>query len=313
MNIYKAFIIASVAVYCSACTTSTIPTAPNNQKINSAASKAELTFPIKVATWNIEHLAYPSDTGCKPRDSAEIVALREYAKSLDASIIALQEVASVDALRLIFPDDEWQFIFSGRADSQTYECRENGFTSSQQKVAFVLRNSIEVLNTSQFEQLALDLPGLRFGVAIKVKTSLGNIELLNVHLKSGCFVDNYSSSDSSACQIFSRQVPVLELWLRQHVDAGHPYIVLGDFNHRLSESSNHLGFNLQTLDPSLQLVTQSLAGCHPRYLVPIDHIWVGGLPTDDIEKSATMHFYGDMHEDAMLSDHCAVSVVLSLP
>ena len=313
MKFYQALIIASVAAYCAGCTTNPIPAVANKQQIASVASSAELTFPITVATWNTEHLAYPSDTGCKPRNITEIAAMRDYAKSLDAHIVALQEVASIEALRLIFPEDEWQLVFSGRTDSQSYECRENGFTSSQQKIAFALRNSVEVLNITQFEQLALDLAGLRFGLAIKVKTSVGNIEILNVHLKSGCFVDNYANSDSPACQIFSRQVPVLGQWLSQQAKTGEPYMVLGDFNHRLSEESNQLGLTLKTLEPSLHLVTQAVAGCHPRYPVPIDHILVGAWPTVDIEKSATVHFYADMGEDAMLSDHCAVSVELSMP
>ena len=311
--ISKALCIATLSTLLGGCTNNFSSTLNRSPSIVSSESLSSLLLPMKIATWNTEHLAYPSDRGCKPRNSAEIAAMRDYVKNLDASIVALQEVASEEAVRLIFPDNEWRIVLSARPNSPAYECRENGFTSSQQKIAFALRKSVEVLKISQLGQFALDLPGLRFGLAITVKTPLGDVDILNLHLKSGCFVDNFAASDSPACQIFARQVPELQEWLRQHANAARPYIVLGDFNHRLSEPFNHLAFTLKTLEPSIYEVTQSLVGCHPRYPAPIDHILVGGLPADKIKTSATMHLYDDMHEDAMLSDHCAVSVTLPAP
>jgi len=44
--------------------------------------------------------------------------------------------------------------------------------------------------------------------------------------------------------------------------------------------------------------------------VPIDHIIMGGNQTKIIQKSASVHNYKDMNEDAMLSDHCAISITL---
>ncbi|XQF91588.1 endonuclease/exonuclease/phosphatase family protein (plasmid) [Pseudoalteromonas espejiana] len=55
---------------------------------------ANTAQPLKVVTWNVEHLAYPINTGCKPRTPSDIEAMKAYANSLNADAFALQEVAS---------------------------------------------------------------------------------------------------------------------------------------------------------------------------------------------------------------------------
>lgn len=150
---------------------------------------------FKVVTWNTEHFAYPRSAGCKPRTSEDIAAIKAYIAGLDASVIALQEVASKEALRLVFPERDWALVLSARADSPAYECRENGFTSTQQKVAFAIKKDIPILDVKQNAQLGLQKTGLRFGLAVTVETPLGPTDILNVHLKSGCFVDDYATSE----------------------------------------------------------------------------------------------------------------------
>ena len=56
---------------------------------------------LSVATWNVEHLAYPIDQGCKPRNEDELQEMRAYAQKLDVDIVALQEVASKEAVHLL--------------------------------------------------------------------------------------------------------------------------------------------------------------------------------------------------------------------
>lgn len=80
-----------------------------------ATNVVEPTTPEKVAelqvvTWNVEHLAYPIDTGCKPRTPEEITQLQAYANSLNADIVALQEVDSLEAVSLLFPSEQWQIV-----------------------------------------------------------------------------------------------------------------------------------------------------------------------------------------------------------
>ena len=70
--------------------------------------KAQTHGPLRIVTWNVEHLAFPMDRGCKPRKNSDIKAMRHYAEKIDADIVALQEVESEQAVRQIFPESEWQ-------------------------------------------------------------------------------------------------------------------------------------------------------------------------------------------------------------
>ncbi|WP_414828180.1 HAD family acid phosphatase [Alteromonas sp. H39] len=279
--------------------------APSSVSVSSEISRA-----LKISTWNTEHLAFPADTGCRPRNNEELAAMSDYIKSVDADIFALQEVASKEALAMLFPESDWRLIMSSRPDSESYECRESGFTSTQQKLAFAVRKAINVTQVNNLATLGLDNPGLRFGVAITVDSPLGPTDILTVHLKSGCFVDDYARSDSDACETLASQVPVLDNWVQQREQAGTPYVILGDFNHRLSAPYNRLTQTLQRDNRSTAIATRNLIGCHPRYPAPIDHIITGGMNAAAVTKTATVYHFDKMDEDAMLSDHCAVSVRL---
>jgi len=315
---FKALLSVFAAAVVSACNMSSqIPASQsavsNNANVAIFESQAENS--IRVATWNVEHLAYPIDKGCKPRTQSELQALKEYARNLDADVVALQEVASKQAVELLFPATDWQLVMSSRANSEAYVCRENGFASTQQKVAFAVRKPLEVTAVEQLSELALERPGLRFGLAIQVQANNEILSILNVHLKSGCFVDDFQRSDSSACSTFGKQVPILDAWIENKEQQHMPYVVLGDFNHRLSAPYNRLTRTLNTRQDgtkaSLSIATQNLIGCHPRYPAPIDHIAVGKLPGSLSPQNVHVHTFTDMSESAMLSDHCAVSLDLT--
>ncbi|MEJ6474491.1 endonuclease/exonuclease/phosphatase family protein [Pseudoalteromonas piscicida] len=268
------------------------------------------SVPLRVASWNIEHLAYPSASGCRPRDEAELAALRQYAENLSADVIALQEVDSVAALEQIFSPTKWRLVLSDRKNSRTYECRGSNYTSTQQKTAFAIKKEITLSNVESFQALGVGVEGLRHGLEVTLNTSVGEVSILNVHLKSGCFVSNYQDSNKPACQLLARQLPVLKSWLSAHAD--EQYIVLGDFNHRLSQHDNHFWHQLisgQTIEQASVInATKPLKGCHPRYPVPIDHILVSKALANDSVIEPKVHFFADMEEGKMLSDHCAISV-----
>ncbi len=287
---------------------------PKNEGQSSKAQQALGSGTLRVVTWNVEHLAFPITDGCRPRTKAEIRALRSYAQDLEADIVALQEVGSIAALGQVFPPSDWQLFLSQRPDSETYECRESGRQSTQQKVAFAVQNDIEVLGETDFTALGLDNPGLRHGMELTVSTPLGEMDILNVHMKSGCFEDDFSRSDSEACQTFARQAPVLDDWIEAKEREKTPYLVVGDFNHRLSSPYNKLSMlmadNSNGAKSNLVNATASLIGCHPYYPAPIDHILMGQLQSPALISSPRVHSYDDMNPDNMLSDHCAVSLTL---
>ncbi len=273
-----------------------------------AENNAELT----VATWNIEHLAFPASEGCRPRSDKELSQLKNYAESLSADIVAVQEVASIEALEQIFPSNQWQIVISERENSESYECREGGMQSTQQKVAYAVKNGIKIDAVNSISEFSIDNPGLRHGLELLVSSDFGPLSLLNVHMKSGCFVDNFARSDSSACITFGEQAPVLDAWIEEQEAGTTPYIVLGDFNHRLSAPYNHLtrllSNNSDGSPSALEISTRKLIGCHPYYPAPIDYIITGHLSDSHYQKQARFHLFDNMEADAMLSDHCALSL-----
>nr|MDC2856571.1 hypothetical protein [Ningiella sp. W23] len=81
MNVLNALTITFISALSIGCTSS-ITT--HNKNIAAAEPIAQLpsaSQPFKIATWNVEHLAYPIDTGCRTRTPSEIAAMKAYAKT----------------------------------------------------------------------------------------------------------------------------------------------------------------------------------------------------------------------------------------
>ena len=238
--------------------------------------------------------------------------MKAYARNLDANIVALQEVGSEQAVHSLFPKEDWQVFFSGRADSEAYTCRESGANSTQQKVAFAVKKPLRVASSASLHAFGLQTPGLRHALALDVQTDIGPLKLLNVHLKSGCFVDDHTKEDSRACEMLSQQARLLDSWIEKREQSAEPYAVLGDFNHRLSAPYNRLTRTLsQNQDgkqASLNNATSALIGCHPYYPATIDHILVGHMSDTQFSLSADVQHYERMDPEDMLSDHCAVTL-----
>lgn len=271
---------------------------------------SKLSNKLIVTTWNVEHLAFPISKGCKPRSQDELAQLQKYAASLNSDIVALQEVGSAKAAQLLFPETEWNIYMSERPDSEPYECRRSGFISTQQKVAYAVRKNLEVTSINTLPEFGLDEPGLRHGLELVVDTEFGAVTMLNVHMKSGCFVDDHTRADSEACLLFSRQVPILDKWVEKKEREGQPYLLMGDFNHRLSAPYNRLtrtlANNSDNSKSNLKNSTRDLIGCHPYYPALIDHVFAGNLSEDKYIFKASTNAYENMEPKAMLSDHCAV-------
>lgn len=274
----------------------------------------------RFVTWNIEHLAENNGEGCVARNDEDYAKLRTFAESMSADVVALQEVESVKAVARVFPESEWEIVLSDRPDSGSYECRGSGRPSTQQRVAFAVRKGIPFEKIENFKELALNNPGLRYGLVIRLTGTPEPIEVMNVHLKSGCFVNDYSASDRDACETFEQQVPVLDEWVENKVKEETAFVILGDFNHRITTPENRFWKDLKDMDGgqiSIRSSMENIRGCHPRYPDPIDHILLGPKSSKQlIEGSEDVFYFGmtpeTMTEDDMLSDHCPVSVDLSL-
>ncbi len=273
---------------------------------------------LKLASWNMEHLAENNGEGCVPRNDSDYYKLRDFARTFEADVVALQEVESAKAVARVFPERDWHIIVSDRAPSASYECYGNGQKSTQQRVAMVIRKGIAFKNAGTLKELGLDEDGLRYGLVVKLIWAADTLEVMAIHLKSGCFVDDYTLSDKEACEIFERQVPVLDDWMETRIKENRPFVVLGDFNHRISRPENKLRQVLSEMDQQPVVIKNSmenLKSCHPRYPDPIDHILLGsGAERFYVPGSEAVYYYAEtpeaMLEEDMLSDHCPISVVL---
>ena len=65
---------------------------------------------VRVASWNIEHLAEHNGAGCVPRSTLDYEQLRDFSQLLNADIIALQEVENTAAVERIFPKSEFNSL-----------------------------------------------------------------------------------------------------------------------------------------------------------------------------------------------------------
>lgn len=306
----KSLSILATGLFLTACSADNISTA--EQPIQAGNQ------PIKIVSWNMEHLAENVGAGCKPRTEQDYLALQKYAETLNADVVAVQEVESAKALAKVFPESQWRYQVSERPSTKGYECRGmDGQISTPQRTAIVVKKGINYTANPSFTEVAVSNPGLRYGVSITLTDHPEKLEVLNLHLKSGCFVDDYSASDRRACQSFKKQAPILESWINSKIENNQAFVVLGDFNHRLSTQNNRFWNELQNEDGK-EVVTNTmgdLKSCHPKYKDLIDHIITGPRGKELVVSGSQQvdHFgkdAGKMGYKDMLSDHCPIAITV---
>ena len=72
---------------------------------------------LRIASWNMEHLAERDGEGCSPRTEADYARLRDHAAALGADVIAFQEVQSKAAAERVFDPAIYDVVMSGRPPS----------------------------------------------------------------------------------------------------------------------------------------------------------------------------------------------------
>lgn len=264
---------------------------------------------LKLASWNVEHLAERDGTGCRPRSQADYAALRAHAEALGADVVALQEVESRAAAERVFDPARWTVLVEERTGSaRTSACggRAQGQTIRAQRTGFAIRRGLPFERQPDLTALQLGDADLRSGVDVILRPRGGEpLRLLSVHLKSGC-----SAGDrNAACAVLFRQVPVLEAWIDRRAAEGLRFAVLGDFNRRLALAGDAVWAEWDDASPAnadLALAAGDRgARCNPRYPDFIDHIVLDRRATADLAGFEETPYAGEA-----LSDHCVVSARL---
>jgi endonuclease/exonuclease/phosphatase family metal-dependent hydrolase len=263
---------------------------------------------LKVATWNLEWLTgraagdpiLPGDV--QPKTADDRAVLRGYAKSLDADVVALQEVDGPAIAATVFPPDRYTLYFT-RDDVV-------------QRVGVAVRNGIRVQQNADLTGLDV-IPEAKFhlrsGADLTLLLPSGPIRLLAVHLKTGCQRDRLESSRRPQCATLRSQVPVLQGWIAQRRREGVPFIILGDFN-RWMDGSDGLLAALQDSAPLTRATEGHDSPCWGGEHF-IDHILAGGAARAWVDPSSlrVLVYHEDVGRKEHLSDHCPVSVRFHLP
>lgn len=266
---------------------------------------------LKVASWNIEHLAERDGEGCRPRTEADYALLRRHAEALDADVIAFQEVQSKAAAERVFDPDLYDVVMSSRpASERGSECRGRpGLFIQNQAVGFAIRKGVPWTRNPDLSALGLGDPNLRWGVDVTVGRERP-LRLLAVHLKSGC---NSGRAPSDAdCPVLFNQLPVLERWTDQRASQGEAFVVLGDWNRRLASRGDVFFADLNDGEPTgaaLMLTAGDRpAGCKARYREFIDFIVAGSGAAEQLRPGSFEEYVYDAPESEHPSDHCPISV-----
>jgi endonuclease/exonuclease/phosphatase family metal-dependent hydrolase len=277
---------------------------------------------LSIATWNMEWLVSPATAhaarrACRDnrraplpcdvardlsRDSADLSRLAWYARQLDADVIAFQEVEDASIAARIF-DGYHICIAPGRG---------------LQHVGFAIRPGIAHRCGRPMD--ALSLGGTqRAGMTLLLYPDSSRVvELLAVHLKSGC-ADDALDSGRAACVVLQAQARQLALWISSHEQAR--YILLGDFNRGDSAVATD-EFWRTLADGDAEHAAFSFASdgvpfrnCHigAGFMRAIDHILVSRALLAQV-AAGSFRKAGYSESDALqyrLPDHCPVRFSLN--
>ncbi|WP_207540008.1 endonuclease/exonuclease/phosphatase family protein [Sabulicella rubraurantiaca] len=269
---------------------------------------------IKLATWNIAWLtlrpagdpALPRDLAS--RDAADWRRLAEYARRLEADILAVQEVDGPEALARLLPERDYAFFFAREADVQ--------------RTGFAVRRSLRAVQNPDLEDLDV-APQARFslrrGTDVTVFLDRTPLRLLSVHLKAGCREGPIAPSRGQDCEVLARQSRILADWVRARRQEGIAFAILGDFNRRMDHPRDDLTAALSAEAPLLRATSGASNPCwaDARGGRPfISHLLLGGgAERLAVPSSLRVMVYAE-RDPAMrdrISDHCPISVRLRLP
>ena len=212
-----------------------------------------------VAPCNAYRSSQPRTPGAPPPDLAALRKSEAYQDKLDGlratidalvereqvRVMAFQEVRGTEAVRAVL----------GRHADRFEVCaaQHGGF----QSLAFAWDNTLPSSPgrcTTHAPLAVLDPPNdpaafrrVRPGLALQLAVNGEPVTFMNVHMKAGCasatnsnprFPARLLTDAVESCEVFNRQVPVLEAWIDAVAAQSPRYVILGDFNRRIDEEAS---------------------------------------------------------------------------
>lgn len=257
---------------------------------------------IRIASWNLEWLSTPR-RGTEARSVEDLRRLSLYAERLNADVIAVQEVASSEALGYVFGKDRYAFHLTHRGGAQ--------------KTGFVVRRSLDAKLLPDVEELAQER--LRAGADLSVTLGARSLRLLSIHLKAFC-VKGPLTAEGRDCEQLREQLPVLRAWMNARKRDDVPFGVLGDFNRPLDDD-DEAWRELAAGEPQVAGLLRadrgrtSLCRSRQRGSPFIDHLLLGGDAAGWVLPDTFRELRYDETDKATrdkLSDHCPILVELDV-
>ena len=200
---------------------------------------------IRIASWNIANFHH--EVGIELREGigtrrkeTDFLTLKRYADSLNADIVALQEIGTKEAAELLFPSSKFEVFM----ESRYAEDIQNGPSKDvYTAVAVRKRSDTRVLEQKDLVDLQLeeiDDDGqnhyTRRGAALKLEVSGTPLWFVSLHLKSSCSsTKRADQSTDSDCMLFWQQRLPLKAFIDQRIADGTVFIFAGDFNRRFRQ------------------------------------------------------------------------------
>ncbi|MEZ9543280.1 MULTISPECIES: endonuclease/exonuclease/phosphatase family protein [unclassified Vibrio] len=269
--------------------------------------------PLTISSWNIEWLSTNEAVNkfSDKRDQADFDKLATYFQSLDADVVAFQEVDNVNAIQRV-AGDQYKILMSDRALSKN---SNRQFKEVNQYTGFAVRKGVALTDYADFPLETTSNSKLRFASYIVVETNFKPIHMLSVHLKAGCSGAYKSNRD---CSRLKEQAQQLNKWIKQRERNNEDYAILGDFNHNLAYSRDWMWKELSQYTDALLATRKTRADCKVRsnrnnyrthqFRSVIDHIVVSESLNASPAKQKVFETQDVL--DYKLSDHCPVSTTI---
>lgn len=263
-----------------------------------------LSADLKIATWNLNWLTtrsagdpdLPRDV--TPRSDDDFARLAQYAKELNADVVAIEEIDGVSAASKVFAREQYSIHMT----------RDHVV----QRVGIVVRRGLRYdINP---DITVLSEHHLRSGADITLHLGASDLRILAVHLKKGCREVPLPNAKSRVCEELRAQIPPLTDWIAARRQEGTPFLILGDFNRWMDGNDTFLA-ELRQAAPLVRATEGHSSPCWGGEDF-IDHILAGGQAAGWMRPDTfRVLIYRETERSWQdrLSDHCPLSVRFVIP
>lgn len=255
---------------------------------------------ITVGTFNIAWLGDGIDDKT-PRTAEDIQNISQVISTLNADILALQEVENTNAIKAIVDTNKYTII------TTSYP--------KEQKTALVINKKIEIVETYQLDAISLGNEGLRPGLVAYCRYDGFDFFVGSFHFKSTSRYDDTPFKKSKSFDMRQEQSAILLKEIKKLIDIkkDEDVILLGDFNDNPTKKNS----NITALDnDKFNFLTSNMMSCKYSIWKSIDHIIVSQSMKSRAKNSTlTMIDINAMfpeEEAKKVSDHCPVIIKFNL-